>query len=81
MKVRLDYGTEGLVVDLPDEGTTIILVEPHAEIALVLTEHVVVLERGSIVHRGRSRELLRDAALLDRFIGLKLNEAADRAQA
>ncbi len=64
-----------------DEGTTIILVEQHAEIALVLTEHVVVLERGSIVHRGRSRDLLRSAALLDRFIGLKLNEAADHAQA
>ncbi len=64
-----------------DEGTTIILVEQHADVALVLTEHVVVLERGRIVHHSRSRDLLRDAALLDRFIGLKLNEAADHAQA
>jgi hypothetical protein len=37
----------------------------------------VVLERGRIVHRGRSRDLLRDAARLDRLIGLKLNEAGD----
>jgi len=58
-----------------DEGTTLILVEQRVEIALVLTEHVVVLERGRIVHRARSRDLLRDAALLDRFIGLRLNEA------
>ena len=49
---------------------------PAAEIALGLTEHAVVLERGSIVHRARSRELLANAALLDRYIGLKLPEAA-----
>jgi hypothetical protein len=36
---------------------------------------VVVLERGRIVHRSRSRDLLRDGALLDRFIGLRLNGA------
>jgi len=59
-----------------DEGTTVVLVEQHAEIALGLTEHAVVLERGSIVHRARSRELLANAALLDRYIGLKLPEAA-----
>jgi branched-chain amino acid transport system ATP-binding protein len=58
-----------------EEGTTILLVEQHAEIALGLTEHVVVLERGRIVHRGRSRDLLRDAARLDRLIGLALSEA------
>ena len=56
-----------------DEGTTLILVEQHADIALALTEHAVVLERGCIVHHGRSRDLLRDAALLDRFIGLTLD--------
>ena len=38
-----------------DEGTAVILVEQHAEIALTLTERAVVLERGSIVHRARSR--------------------------
>ncbi len=62
-----------------DEGTTIVLVEQHADIALALTEHAVVLERGSIVHRSRSRELLGNAALLDRYIGLKLSESAHRA--
>jgi len=57
-----------------EEGATILLVEQHADIALELTEQAVVLERGAIVHRSRSGELLRDAALLDRFIGLKLAE-------
>jgi branched-chain amino acid transport system ATP-binding protein len=56
-----------------EEGTTVVLVEQHAEIALGLTEHVAVLERGRIVHRGRSRDLLRDAARLGRLIGLALD--------
>jgi branched-chain amino acid transport system ATP-binding protein len=55
-----------------DQGTTVVLVEQHAEIALGLTEQAVVLERGAIVHRARSRELLADHALLDRYIGLNL---------
>ena len=63
-----------------EEGTTIILVEQHADVALALTEHAVVLERGRIAHRGYSRDVLRDVALLDRLIGLKLNETADRVR-
>jgi branched-chain amino acid transport system ATP-binding protein len=59
-----------------EEGTTVILVEQHADIALALTARAVVLERGTIVHRAASGDLLRDAALLERFIGLKLSAAA-----
>ena len=58
-----------------DQGTTLLLVEQHAGIALELTEHAVVLERGRIVHRARSHELLADTALLDRFIGLRLSDS------
>jgi len=59
-----------------EHGTTIVIVEQHADIALALTEHAIVLERGSIVHRSRSRDLLDDAALLDRLIGLALADSA-----
>jgi branched-chain amino acid transport system ATP-binding protein len=62
-----------------EEGTALILVEQHADIALALTENAVVLERGSIVHRSGSRELREDHALLDRYIGLKLEEPAGAA--
>ncbi|MDP3768080.1 MAG: ABC transporter ATP-binding protein [Dehalococcoidia bacterium] len=61
---------------MSEEGTAVVLVEQHAEIALSLTDEAVVLERGSIVHRATSRELLRDAATLDRFIGLRISEPA-----
>jgi branched-chain amino acid transport system ATP-binding protein len=56
----------------------IILVEQHAEIALSLTEQAIVIERGAIVHRGPSAELLENSALLDRFIGLSLANASGK---
>jgi branched-chain amino acid transport system ATP-binding protein len=52
-----------------------VLVEQHVEIALPLTENVIVLERGRIVHRGPSAQLLSDHATLERLIGLRLAEA------
>jgi branched-chain amino acid transport system ATP-binding protein len=53
-----------------DDGSAVILVEQHAEIALSLTETSVVLERGRIVHQAPSRALLEDQATLDRLVGL-----------
>ena len=50
------------------------LVEQHAEVALSLTDDAIVLERGSIVHRARSQDLLKEQATLDRLIGLRLAE-------
>lgn len=56
---------------LTQEGTAIVLIEQHAELALSLTREAVIMERGTIVHRAHSADLLRDAATLDRFIGLQ----------
>jgi branched-chain amino acid transport system ATP-binding protein len=57
------------------QRTAFILVEQQAEIALGLTQDAIVIERGCIVHRAASAELLADHATLDRLIGLKLSEA------
>jgi len=60
---------------MTQEGTcAFILVEQHADIALSLTEHSILLERGRVVHSGPSHALLADHAALDRYIGLKLAE-------
>jgi branched-chain amino acid transport system ATP-binding protein len=56
------------------EGTAFIMVEQHADIALSLTRDAIVLERGAIVHSGRSEDLRSDPATLDRLIGLRLAE-------
>jgi branched-chain amino acid transport system ATP-binding protein len=61
---------------LGEEGTAVILIEQHAELALSLTEEAIVMERGAIVHRAPSAKLAADAATLDRFIGLRVGEAA-----
>jgi branched-chain amino acid transport system ATP-binding protein len=51
-----------------DAGLAIVVVEQHARIALALTEHAIVLERGQIVHRGASQALLDDPEALQRLV-------------
>ena len=63
---------------LEDDQTAVILVEQHAQVALALTEQAVLLERGHIVHRAKSADLLKDHASLDRYIGLKVVESSAR---
>jgi branched-chain amino acid transport system ATP-binding protein len=58
-----------------EASNSFILVEQHVEVALPLTQHALVLERGRVVHSGPSAQLLADHAALDRLIGLKLAEA------
>jgi uncharacterized protein YhdP len=43
---------------------------------LALTSDAVIMERGTIVHRAPSAELLRDQSTLDRYIGLGVGAAA-----
>ena len=65
-----------------DERTAVILVEQHAEIALSLTDPALILERGTVVHRAASKDLLADQATLDRLIWGQavtlLDDPADR---
>jgi branched-chain amino acid transport system ATP-binding protein len=48
----------------------IVLVEQRAEVALALTADALVMERGRIVYRAASADLVRDQAVLDRHLGL-----------
>jgi branched-chain amino acid transport system ATP-binding protein len=73
--IIVDELSDALQRMIKDEGTAVILIEQHAEVALTLTQDAVVMERGVIVHRASSRELLKDAATLDRFIGLRIEGA------
>jgi branched-chain amino acid transport system ATP-binding protein len=58
---------------MKDQGTASLLVEQHTELALALTDDAVVIERGAIVHRARSADFARDAATLERYVGLKVS--------
>ena len=59
-------------------GMTLILVEQHADAALAMTDDAVILERGRIVHRAASGDLLADRETLDRYIGLNLGAEASQ---
>jgi branched-chain amino acid transport system ATP-binding protein len=74
--VIIDELSDALRRMLTQQGTAAILVEQHAELALALTDSVVVIERGAIVHRARSQDLLNDAGALDRLVGLRVAEGA-----
>jgi branched-chain amino acid transport system ATP-binding protein len=63
-----------------DSGMAIIVVEQHARMALSLTDHAVVLDRGKIVHRGDSAALLADPDSLHRLlVGDRRNDAVENA--
>ncbi len=57
---------------IAEEGTAIILVEQHADIALSLAHDALVIERGTIVAHGPSAKLRSDHTTLNRLIGLSL---------
>ncbi len=51
-------------------GMAVIVVEQHAKLALSLTRHAVVLDRGRIVHRGASDALFGDPEALQRLVAV-----------
>ena len=51
-----------------ESGMALILVEQHARLALQLAADAIVLDRGRIVHRGPSADLLADDAKLQRLL-------------
>lgn len=61
----------GVLRRLLDAGElAILLVEQHAQLALRLTEQVIVLDRGQIAHRGRSAALAANEALQRRLLAV-----------
>src|SRR5262245_4782528 len=78
----LDEPLEGLAPIIVEElaralknlrGMATILVEQHTGVALGLTQDAIVIERGTIAHQAKSRDFARDAATLERYVGLKVS--------
>jgi len=53
-----------------EEGLSAIIVEQHPQAILAISDHAVVLDRGTVVHSGTARELRSDPALVDRLLGV-----------
>jgi len=55
---------------LQEGGLSVIIIEQHARLALPLTQHAIILDRGRIVHEADSSTLANDASALTRFLGV-----------
>jgi branched-chain amino acid transport system ATP-binding protein len=53
-----------------EEGLSAILVEQNARKVLGVTDRVIIIERGAIIHEGDSAALKADRALLEMHIGV-----------
>jgi len=56
-----------------EEGLAAIFVEQNPARILPITDDAIVLERGTVVHAAPSAALLRDTAVLDRYLGVAGN--------
>ena len=58
-----------IIKGLHAEGTTILLVEQNAKMALGLADYGYVLDTGSIVLEGKGKELIRDEKVIKAYLG------------
>jgi branched-chain amino acid transport system ATP-binding protein/branched-chain amino acid transport system permease protein len=58
-----------LLADLRDEGTTILLVDQMAALALSVADRAYVLQSGTIRQGGRAAELRADPAVEQAYLG------------
>ena len=59
-----------IIVEINQQGTTVLLVEQNAQQALSRAHRAYVLETGRIVNSGTGAELLRDPAVKDAYLGV-----------
>jgi branched-chain amino acid transport system ATP-binding protein len=65
-----------LIVEINDRGTTVLLVEQNAMMALSIAEHGYVMENGKIVMDKPAKELLEDSDVREFYLGLGAEGAA-----
>jgi branched-chain amino acid transport system ATP-binding protein len=59
-----------IIVEINQQGTTVLLVEQNAQQALSRAHRAYVLETGQIVKSGTGAELLHDPAVKDAYLGV-----------
>ena len=63
--------TFGVIKDISDEGTTVLVVEQNANIALTLADRGYVMETGKIVLSDTGANLLKDKNVQKAYLGVK----------
>jgi branched-chain amino acid transport system ATP-binding protein len=68
---RLVSQIKDLIVAINEQGTTVLLVEQNASMALSIAEHGYVMETGKVVMSKPARELLEDEDVREFYLGLR----------
>jgi branched-chain amino acid transport system ATP-binding protein len=58
-----------IVREIHAAGTTILLVEQNARLALAVAQRAYVLERGAVVLSGPAQDLLQDPRVQEAYLG------------
>ncbi|WP_110206122.1 ABC transporter ATP-binding protein [Nocardioides daejeonensis] len=64
-----DY-LRGVIADVNSRGTTVLLVEQNADLALDVSFYTYILEAGRVVHDGASSELREDPDIQEFYLGI-----------
>lgn len=58
-----------IIRDINSQGTSILLVEQNAQMALSIADRGYVLETGNVVLEGNAQELLQDPTVIEAYLG------------
>ncbi len=58
-----------IIRDINDQGTSILLVEQNAQMALSIADRGYVLETGKVVREGNAQDLLHDPVVIEAYLG------------
>lgn len=58
-----------ILVDINRQGTTLLLVEQNAHMALKIAHRAYVLETGNVVMQGSAQELAKDSRIREAYLG------------
>jgi len=58
-----------IIQDINEQGTSILLVEQNAQMALAIADRAYVLETGKIVMQGTGDNLLKDPSVIEAYLG------------
>ena len=65
-----------IIETIHKEGTTILLVEQNARMALAISHFGLILENGRFVMKGRASELMEDRDVKEFYMGVRSEESA-----
>jgi branched-chain amino acid transport system ATP-binding protein len=58
-----------IIQDINEQGTSILLVEQNAQMALAIADRAYVLETGKVVMQGTGDALLEDTSVIEAYLG------------